>query len=118
MRANRVDAIIVDKEQKRVLAIEMSCPWLGNRKVKEMEKVQRYGPVMWELRERNRGFQVKHKNIIIDVLGGYSADASQAGKDLVGEKSAAIYLDLTARGFVTVRCPTYVWFTNTGHLDM
>ena len=26
-RANRIDARIVDKEQKRVLAIEMSCPW-------------------------------------------------------------------------------------------
>ena len=118
MRANRVDAIIVDKERKQALAIEMSCPWLGNRKVEEMEKIQKYGPVMWELRKINRCFQVKHYNIIIDVLGGYSADASQAGKKLVGEKGAAIYLDFTARGLVTVRCPTYVCFTNTGHSDM
>ena len=41
-----------NKEQKRVLAIEMSCPWLDNREVKEMEKTQKYGPLMWELRER------------------------------------------------------------------
>ena len=31
---------------------------------------------------------MKHYNIIIDVLGGYSADVSHAGKELVGEKSA------------------------------
>ena len=31
VRANRIDSRIVDKEQKRVLAItEMSCPWLDN----------------------------------------------------------------------------------------
>ena len=50
VRANRIiDARIIDKEQKRVLAIEMSCPWLDNREGKEMRKTQRYGPLMWEL---------------------------------------------------------------------
>ena len=68
----------------------MSCPWLDNREVKEMEKTQKYGPLMWELGERNPGYQVKQYNIIIDVLGGYSADVSQALKELVGEKSANI----------------------------
>ena len=34
--------------------------------------------------------QVKRYIIIIDVLGGYSADVSHAGKELVGEKSATI----------------------------
>ena len=45
---------------------------------------------MWELRERNPGYQVKQYNIIIDVLGGYSADVSHAVTELVGEKSATI----------------------------
>ena len=50
VRANMIiDARIIDKEQKRVLAIEMSCPWLDNREGKEMRKTQRYGPLMWEL---------------------------------------------------------------------
>ena len=68
----------------------MSCPWLDNHEVKEMEKTQKYGPLMWELRERNPGYQVKQYNIIIDVLGGFSADVSQTVKELVGEKSATI----------------------------
>ena len=33
---------------------------------------------------------MQHYNIIIDVLGGYSADVSHAEKELVGEKSATI----------------------------
>ena len=70
----------------------MSCPWLDNHEVKEMEKTQKYGPLIWELRERERnpGYQVKQYNIIIDVLGGFSADVSQTVKELVGEKSATI----------------------------
>ena len=40
MRANGIDARIVDKEQKRVLTIDMSCPRVDNREVKEMEKTQ------------------------------------------------------------------------------
>ena len=72
----------------------MSCPWLDNHEVKEMEKTQKYGPLMWELRERERernpGYQVKQYNIILDVLGGFSADVSQTVQELVGEKSATI----------------------------
>ena len=58
--------------------------------MEEMQKTQKYGSLMWELRERNPGYQVKQYNIIIDVLGGYSADVSDAIKELVGEKSATI----------------------------
>ena len=57
VRANRIDARIVDKDKKRVVAIEMSCPCLDNREVKVMEKTQKYGSLMWELRERNPGYQ-------------------------------------------------------------
>ena len=69
---------------------------MDNREVKEMEKTQKYSPLMRELRERERerernpGYQVKEYNIIIDVLGGYSANVSHAVKELVGEKSATI----------------------------
>ena len=60
VRANRIDSRIVDKEQKRGLAItEMSCPWLDNCEViRETWRRQKYGPLMWELRERNPGHQV------------------------------------------------------------
>ena len=71
VRANRIDASIVDKGQKRVLGVDMFCHWLDNREVKEMKKTHKYGPLMWELRKRNPGYQVEQYNIIIDVLGGH-----------------------------------------------
>ena len=51
--------------------------------MEEIEKTQKYCPLMWELREKNPGYRVKQNNIIIDVLGGYSADLSQTVKELL-----------------------------------
>ena len=30
VKANRIDARIVEKERRRVAVIEMSCPWMDN----------------------------------------------------------------------------------------
>ena len=38
VKANRIDATIVDKENKKVSVIEMSCPWIENREEKDAEK--------------------------------------------------------------------------------
>ena len=64
----------------KILFFEM-LKGLDNCEVRDMEKTQKYGPLMWELRERNPSHQVNQCNIIIDVLGGYSADASHALKE-------------------------------------
>ena len=45
VRANRVDARIVEKERKTVNMLEMSCPWIENRKQKEEEKTRKYAPL-------------------------------------------------------------------------
>ena len=37
LRANMIDATIVDKENKKVPVIEMSCPWV-DREEKDAEK--------------------------------------------------------------------------------
>ena len=31
VKANRIDATVIDKTSKQVRVIEMSCPWLENR---------------------------------------------------------------------------------------
>ena len=42
--ANRIDARIVDKNEKKVIVIEMSCLWLENRQLKDLEKtLDRFG---------------------------------------------------------------------------
>ena len=49
VRANRMDARFVVHKAKRVLAVEMSCPWLDNRARKDTEKTLKYELLQWEL---------------------------------------------------------------------
>ena len=94
VKANRIDATIVDKENKKVSVIEMCCPWVENREEKDAEKTTKYGPLRWELEQRYPEYRVTQFNIIVDVLGGYSRDVRKALKDLVGDKSDTIALQI------------------------
>ena len=95
VKANRIDATIVDKESETVAVLEMSCPWIQqNREEKTDEKTAKYEPLRWELKQRFPKYKVTQYNIIIDVLGGYSKDVIQALKQLVGEKSNAVALQM------------------------
>ena len=57
VRANRIDAQVIDKVKKEVL-IEMSCPWMENRQMKTEEKMSKYGPFRWELKLQYPGCKV------------------------------------------------------------
>ena len=101
VKANRIDATIVDKENKRVSVIEMSCPWVENREEKDAEKTTKYGPLRWELEQRYPEYRVRQFNIIVDVLGGYSRDFRKALKELVGDKSDTIALQIQKSVFTS-----------------
>ena len=90
VKTNRIDARIVEKERKRVAVIEMSCPRMDNRAIKDAEKTANYGPLKWELKQQYPGYEVKQLNIIIDVLGGWSVDVEETMKDLVGQRSRSV----------------------------
>ena len=87
VRANRVDARIVDHANKKVLTLEMSCPWISNREKKSEEKTMKYGPLRWELKQQYRGYEVIQHNIIMDVLGGWSRETETSIQSLVGRKA-------------------------------
>ena len=70
VRQNRVDARFIDHEKKRVVAVEMSCPWTENREKKQEEKTTKYGSLRWELKQQFPGYDIGQYNIIIDVLRG------------------------------------------------
>ena len=57
MRANRVDARFVGRENKEMMLIEMSCPWKDNKKQKE-EKTLKYAPLRLELKRQHPGFKI------------------------------------------------------------
>ena len=82
VRANRVDARIINHVSKRVITLEMSCPWVTNREKKE-EKTTKYGPLRWELKQKYQGYEVKQYNIIMDVL-----------VEMVGSKSKGVLHDM------------------------
>ena len=84
VRANRVDAWILDSTAKPVTLLEMSCPWLNNKETKSCEKMEKYTPLRLELKRQFPGYQVKQFNIIMDVLGGYSKELESTIRSLVG----------------------------------
>ena len=94
VKANRIDATIVDKENKEVSVIEMSCPWVEIREEKDAKKTTKYGPLRWELEQRYPEYRVRQFNVIVDVLGGYSRDVRKALKELVGDKSDTMALQI------------------------
>ena len=52
VKANRIDATVIDKTSKQVRVIEMSCPWLENRESKDFEKTTKYSQLRLELMNR------------------------------------------------------------------
>ena len=52
VKVNRIDATIVDEENKKVSVIEMSCLWVENREEKAAEKTTKYGLLCRELKQR------------------------------------------------------------------
>ena len=62
-----MDARFIDHEKKKVLAVEMSCPWRENREKKQEEKTIKYGPLRWELKQQFPGYDIRQYNIIIVI---------------------------------------------------
>ena len=42
VRCNRIGVRLVCKEEKRIVLLEMSCPWISNRDLKDKEKALKY----------------------------------------------------------------------------
>ena len=84
VRANRVDARIVDSTAKSATLLEMNCPWLNNKETQSCKKTEKYAPLRLELKRQFPGYQAKQFNIIMDVLGGYSKELESTIRSLVG----------------------------------
>ena len=100
VKANRMDATIIDKTSKQVRVIEMSCPWLENRESKDFEKTTKYSQLRLELTNRYPEYKVNQYNIIMDVLGGCSKEVEQNIKELVGDKCESIMRQMQKAIFV------------------
>lgn len=84
VRNNRIDCTVIDKKKKKVVLLEMSCPWVSNREIKCAEKTSKNAPLRYELRRRYPRYKIEQHNIIIDVLGGSSRSVKESLRQLVG----------------------------------
>ena len=84
----------MDKQKKKVQLLEMSCPWMVNRKQKEEEKISKCAPLRWEIRQQYPHYKIAQYNIIIDVLGGVARKTLDSIKDPVGVRADKILLDM------------------------
>ncbi|CAH3145439.1 unnamed protein product [Porites lobata] len=105
VRANRIDARLVNHDRKEVCTIGQLhddvillqlpeslsfCPWIESRAKKDEEKTLKYGPMMWELKQRYNGYRVERYNVIIDVLGGYSKHLEKSVRKLLGARARSV----------------------------
>ena len=100
VRANWVDARIVNHREKIVSTIEMSCPWVENRGKKDEEKTLRYGPLQWELKAQYNGYKINQYNVIINVLGDWNVDMERSLRVLLGSRCRKI-LQLMQRSVIS-----------------
>ena len=68
----------------------MSCPWIESRAKKDEENTLKYGPMMWELKQRYNGYRVEQYKAIIDVLGGYSKHLENSVRKLLGARARSV----------------------------
>lgn len=66
-----MDARFIHHKNKKVLLVEMSCPWINNRDKKDKEKTKKYGALRLELTKQHPGYKISQVNVIIHVLGGW-----------------------------------------------
>ncbi|XP_068712320.1 uncharacterized protein [Montipora foliosa] len=84
VRNNRIEYTVIDEKRKKVVLLEMSCPWVSKREIKCGEKTSKYPPLRYELRRRYPGYKIEQHNIIIDGLGGSSRSVKESLRQLVG----------------------------------
>ena len=61
VRANRVDARFVDRENKQMMLIEMSCPWM-DRKKRRRPNVRAFATRAQETAPRVQDSTVQHRH--------------------------------------------------------
>ena len=46
VRNKKIDCTVIVKVKKKVVLLEMSCPWVSNREIKCAEKTSKYAPLL------------------------------------------------------------------------
>ena len=72
--------------ERKIFLIEMTVPWISNRKEKLIYKQGKYKRIQENLKFEHRNFDVDQITLVMDVFGGYGEDlANNIGK-IIKEK--------------------------------
>ena len=69
------------KHDKRIYIIEITIPWIDNREVRYIEKIEKYKDVIRNIKRLDPDNQVDQITLVMDSLGGYSKSL----KDNIGK---------------------------------
>ena len=76
-RMRRPDGKLVMKNEKKIFVIEMTCPWMSVRNDKFDYKATKYNDILENIRREEIDYTVDQITLVIDSLGGYSANLSK-----------------------------------------
>ena len=65
----------------------MTVPWISNRKIKLLHKVDKYRRIQEKLKFENQMYDVDQITLIMDVFGGYGADLRKNIGKVITNKS-------------------------------
>ena len=102
-----MDAGIVDTERKTVTLLEVSCPWIENRKQKDEEKTRKYAPLRWEIKKQYPDYKITQINIIMHVLGGFSMGLSSSLREILGAKRSRDFLGRMQKSVLSISLPEH-----------
>ena len=85
-RVLRPDGKIVIKDEKKIFLVEMTCPWLDYRNEKFDLKANKYTDIQSNLRREEPGYTVDQITLVIDSLGGYSANLDENISKVIDSK--------------------------------
>ena len=98
-RVFRPDGKIIIKNEKKIFLIEMTCPWVNFRNEKFEMKKQKYNGILTNIRREEISYTVDQITLVIDSLGGYSANLadniSKIFKDKRKSKSIILRMQKT-----------------------
>ena len=73
----RPDGKIQIKSGKKIYLVEMTCPWLDVRDMKNEYKAHKYKDILANIGMEEKEYTVDQITLVIDSLGGYSANLAK-----------------------------------------
>jgi hypothetical protein len=89
VQANQPDIVIVDKESKKAVIIDIAVPSDFNIKSKEQEKIEKYQPLAEELR-RIWKVETKVVPVVVGALGALTSAHEQWLKEVPGQHTSTL----------------------------